>query len=76
MNYKYWFPNWLKRILVLKLLVNLMMCHGGQLVTNIEIYVLESVGYMSINVLKLKIRNLSLLLRVHYKTQLKIDAFY
>jgi hypothetical protein len=76
MNYKYFFPNWLKKILVLKLLVNLMMCHGEQLVTNIEIYVLESVGYMAINMFKLKIRNLSLLLRLHYKTQLKFGVFY
>jgi hypothetical protein len=53
-----------------------MMCHGEQLVTNIEIYVLESVGYMAINMFKLKIRNLSLLLRLHYKTQLKFGVFY
>jgi hypothetical protein len=52
-----------------------MMCHGEQLVTNIEIYVLESVGYMAINMLKLKIKNLFILLRVYYKTQLKLAYF-
>jgi hypothetical protein len=61
---------------VLKLLVNLMMCHGEQLVTNIEIYVLESVGYMAIKMLRLKIRIFFIIFIVHYKTQLKIGAFY